>query len=1184
MKSITTSILFLLLIINPVFSQETFVNKEWENTIGTVGTVKRTVSAMDNSGNLIVVSNTINSSNNTDVLIIKYSQEGDILWQNTYNGQGNGDDYGVQIKINNSNDIFVASAIQGNTSLDFGILKYSSSGLLVWSNTWNGDYDGLDTPADIDIDDFGNVYLVGGTEAANSYSDYGIVKFNSNGSFAWQASYDYANLHDAATSIRLVDNNNVIVTGASASDLTNWDFSTLKINTSNGLIGSVERTVVPGVGLDNAAAVTTDPSGNIYVTGYVEIANNRNIQTVKFNSNFELEWVKNFDGGFEDVAKAIGVDDFGNVYITGSKENSNGSKAYVTIKYNPSGIVIWNEEFGQSNNGANTLRAESLAITANGDVVVTGTKSNNGNKKFVTVKYTSGGKIKTTKEFDAGGQNNEAQSIIADGDDIYVSGVSEINNTLQSSTVKYSFKEKIVNFVYNDNGEPIYEANDILVRLDPSVLIMTTIDNKGIEAGKLEDFILPEAVAQIRSVIKLTCGASACDVNVYKVFRQLTSQDETTISRLGDEIPIPKFWATLLFEFPDGVDVKVCAASLNTLFPMIKYCDANFVAKLHNDANDSFYANEQESLHSSNVNQPVAHINAEEAWNLETGKRFVKVGVFDSGILWNHEDFMGGTIPTTKIAGGWELTTNSPLLSNTYADNNGHGTSCAGIIGAIRNNNLGIAGIAGGNTWEGVTLENSGVSLYGMTIFENNQFYYATFNYIADAIVMTSIDNPSNDYSYGLNIMSNSWGANSADIYFTDTNNVLLTEAIHFTNRAKVTYVASAGNEGGYFNQYVVSIPAIIDDDWVLCVGGTGIDGDYKDIFNGGVGQAASYGPHIDVAAPMALGTIYTLNNDGGYREFNGTSASGPHVAGLASLLMSYLNEPTAHYNNLAPEDVEYILQMTADDCNVTTHPGVDTLTGFGRINAGNALEQVKDGKFNLSHFGTNTVVSDISVWASLPSDTVFLDERFENASNQWFQPGVKYVVNKYQVNATVYHGLPVTESIVAFWPRHSSSTLFPLYDSNNYLLPRERIVINSLDNSSADLTGYVYHVSDSIGNFLGWWPFDTTLSQMQFEYSILSENLLFDGIEEENINEISVYPNPSNGEQVVEINLSINSNLSIALYDMSGKLVKDIYTGVVEKEKTRFEVSLEQLTNGVYLYCVITDDKTYYYKIVKEK
>src|SRR5690554_1397133 len=451
----------LLLLNGAAYAQKTYVNLEWKNSTGSVGPIHRTASALDNNENLIVVSNKVNSSNTTDVLITKYSPDGVMLWQQTYSGSANGNDYGVQLKVNNLNEIFIAASLEENTGVDFGLLKYSPNGALIWANSWNGAANGIDVPGDIDIDNSGSIYLVGGTQSSNSFSDYAIVKFRSDGVYQWHTTYDHASLHDAATSMSF-NANNIVVSGASASTPTNWDYATLEINKTNGSIINIKRTVVPGVGLDNAVAVTSDINNNTYITGYVEENGNRNIQTVKLNSNFGLEWVKNFDGCLEDVAKAIGIDDFGNVYITGTKENPNGGKDYITIKYDQNGIEIWNREFG-SGGSDDVASAEHLAVSDNGDVIITGSIENNSGKKFGTIKYTSNGDLKFVKTFDAGNQNNEANSIIVKNDNIYVSGVAELNGVNQNATVKYRNAERPIapRIV---NGEETHVKHEIIVR------------------------------------------------------------------------------------------------------------------------------------------------------------------------------------------------------------------------------------------------------------------------------------------------------------------------------------------------------------------------------------------------------------------------------------------------------------------------------------------------------------------------------------------------------------------------------------------------------------------------------------------------------------------------------------------------------------------------------------------------
>src|ERR1043165_7985059 len=139
----------------------------------------------------------------------------------------------------------------------------------------------------------------------------------------------------------------------------------------------------------------------------------------------------------------------------------------------------------------------------------------------------------------------------------------------------------------------------------------------------------------------------------------------------------------------------------------------------------------------------------------------------------------------------------------------------------------------------------------------------------------------------------------------------------------------AAGNDGDSEDpdNPQIELPARFDDDWVLAVGGTGMNGswwgtDPNDEF------IAAYGPGIDIAAPandliITTTKLDTVNQSpwGSIGNENGTSSATAHASGVAALLLSYLNDSISAYKNLAPEDVEYILQRSA------TYVGYDSAT-----------------------------------------------------------------------------------------------------------------------------------------------------------------------------------------------------------------------------------------------------------------
>lgn len=1180
---ITFFILGALLLTSNTVAQKTYVNREWENSTGEVGTIQRTVSSIDNNENLIVVSNKINSFNNTDVLITKYNPDGVILWQETYNGSANGDDYGVQLKINNDNEIFIAAAIEGSNSINFGVFKYSSNGDLIWSNTWSGSANGIDIPADINIDNTGDIYLVGGTEASNGFSDYAVIKFDGDGVYQWHSTYDYANLHDAATSITF-NTNNIVVSGASASAPTDWDYATLEINKVNGSIINTERTVVPGVGLDNVLAATSDGNNNTYITGYVEVNGNRNIQTIKIDSNFDLEWVKDFDGGLEDVARAIGVDDFGNIYIAGTKENTNGGKDYITLKYDQDGNEIWRREFG-SDGSDFIATAEHLAIADNGDVIITGTLDKNNEKEFATIKYTSNGDLKFVQKFDAGSLNNQAKSIIAKNDILYVSGVADVNGVNQNTTVKYRNTERAVT-PRIVNGIDSHARHEIIVRFDPSAMISSAVDDRRLNFGTLSEFIQPNAIAQLQSTYPRISWER---LRTYKIFNHFSTSDSTFVNRLGDEVKIEPFWTILVINVDQEDEVSVCEA-LNdnqVLFPTIKYAHTNgFIETL---SNDPLYPTQQSLM---STTYPDGQINIEPAWAIEKGSDKIKIGVIDTGVKWDHED-LGGSYASygTKVKGGYDYQIENSLNHTPNNGdpivggiNNGHGTKVAGIIGALRNNTMGIAGIAGGN-WPYANVppgddtqqdpipadHNIGPVLHG---FRALNVGFTTSDQIVaamlDAAVWTSL------YPERMDIINNSW---KRTVEWQDETPIvtaqnLFKDAQRQIFRSGVINVCARGNENNekiYFPSYAER------EEWVLCVGGNNKDG-FKH-------STSSFGGGVDLIAPADPDIIYTINNNAtdAYGDFSGTSASTPHVAGVAALMLSHIDHQPNTPNNLAPDDVEFLLQRYADDRDASYGNdyanGYDDYSGWGRLDAGAVMEKIDRSQYIIKHVKTETQVpSNLSGVPQVSGNFFYSDN---------VMPHANYQGTIYELSFTLQNNLNTGDVILDYWPLNSYTTLLDndINSSPTSIDIENACYISSMNNTSGTVKGTIIHLTeDGDGNPINYWYPAAPGELVRAGYTLHLESAYASVAENESYDLHAIcYPNPSSQNVTVNFILKENSSVELSVVDLSGRLV---HTSAKQNYTTgEHTVNLQsnKWTSGVYFIKLKANENNKTIKFIKQ-
>ena len=351
--------------------------------------------------------------------------------------------------------------------------------------------------------------------------------------------------------------------------------------------------------------------------------------------------------------------------------------------------------------------------------------------------------------------------------------------------------------------------------------------------------------------------------------------------------------------------------------------DHNSLAATSAIVNDPKFA---EQWHYENTGQTDgtvdADIDLEAAWGIETGDESVIVAIMDAGIQVDHEDLADAMWVNEAEANGIAGVDDD---GNGYIDDiNGynfydyqgeitthyHGTHISGTVGAVSNNGIGVAGIAGGNGTK------KGVRLMACQIF-SSQGYSAGGYSIAQAYVY-SADNGAvisqNSWSF-YNPMSTPSYMKEAIDYFIETAGT--DDEGNQTGPMKGGIVIFASGNNGGLNRYA---PAEYDK--VIAVASTDND-DKKSGF-------ANYADWVDIAAP-GRGIISTdLNNS--YSSRQGTSMACPHVSGVAALIVSkYKGE------NLTPNAVQKRLLYTTDNID-HANDAYPTFKGTGRVNAYSAL------------------------------------------------------------------------------------------------------------------------------------------------------------------------------------------------------------------------------------------------------
>jgi subtilisin family serine protease len=373
----------------------------------------------------------------------------------------------------------------------------------------------------------------------------------------------------------------------------------------------------------------------------------------------------------------------------------------------------------------------------------------------------------------------------------------------------------------------------------------------------------------------------------------------------------------------DGIDPQSVANEYKKL-TTVEYAEVNNLIYLEPVIGTSDYDSVESSRESLSSNMPddpmfaeqwslsnsgqrggkaTADINALLAWDQKsTGSEEVVVAVLDSGVDYKHPDLIQNMWSKSETEADY-FDEELGIVNDQYGydatdvngdpmDENGHGTHCAGIIGADGNNGVGIAGI----NWRVKIMPLKFMSKGG---FGTTKDAIEAINYVI------------NRKKAGVNvrIISASWGSTQ--------KSKALEDVIRAAGDVGILFIAASGNASANADKSP-HYPASFDLPNVISVAALNRNDELASFSNFGAKR-------VHIAAPGAEILSTWLNGD--FREASGTSMATPEVAGVAALVLA--SEP-----KLSMEDLRERLLKTVD--KLPSLAG--KVSSGGRLNAARAV------------------------------------------------------------------------------------------------------------------------------------------------------------------------------------------------------------------------------------------------------
>lgn len=394
----------------------------------------------------------------------------------------------------------------------------------------------------------------------------------------------------------------------------------------------------------------------------------------------------------------------------------------------------------------------------------------------------------------------------------------------------------------------------------------------------------------------------------------------------------------------------------------VEYASPDYLLNPLVCTNDPLFARQWNIKNTGSVIQgngtPDADMDVDSAWLYTTGSPNIKVAIIDSGV-----DTLQADLVASMLPGHDAVSDSTDGYPTPRFPNDGHGTCCAGIVAATKDNNIGITGVAP-----------------DCKIVPVRAFYYVEISQGAEPVPFSTaaIFSDAIGWSWsvaGADILSNSWGLPPNFVSILPGGTQPVDDAIQqaYTNGRNgkgVSLFFSSGNDNDSIGSiWPGSLPqSIAVNASSMCDERKSPDDCSSESWGGNFGYRIDFSaPGVKIPATDITGMPGFTTTDY-YPSFNGTSAACPNAAAVGALILSLRPD-------LDPEDIRSIIAQTCDKVEYAYDSSFANGTwcrelGYGRVNAYRAVE------FATIYSSSNALseTTQMSIYPNPATDKVFIN------------------------------------------------------------------------------------------------------------------------------------------------------------------------------------------------------------------